>query len=920
MENNMKKIGAFLLACLQVTVCQQSAFAQQVVSGATATLNVTGSTNGVQMVNQAPPPPTNTETTLTCPNTFTTINSAGSTASVAVSTDSNGLGNVIFSGPYTVTGSMGASGLSLDIITANSGATPLTFNGDVFASEFDVLTGIAATINFNGSVDLTQGIKDQALEFKGNNATINFGPNVNGNISTFTAPGTGVGGAGILPGGTGIGTLNFNASLTLGVTTTYIMNTQIGLSPTNSVAAINGMSTLSGTSFYNVIFSEPIFVNTNGAIPPNGVNLNGPGTMTFNGSVSISTTSGVGNGNLNFGGNSGDLETANFGTDANLFGNVITSNPFNGNLNLLGGNTVSGSVGTLSNPIFSVGLNQSLPNQVSSSIIQGDAFAQQYNLEINVLHVVGSETFPTPIPGVPSLTVTVLNDTPTGHGLMTTGSTNFPAVTTTPPTTPLPVQVTAPNNVMVSGTPAPVSGNGVLTGNPFIIVNGAPGLNAGQAPNGFPITVTTLDPSTGIPQVRFGFVGSNPVGTGNITLAPFVNTCAASLPPGPGAGAAAALDAAFFGATGDMLVVQTALNALANAQGLAASCAAEASTAPIVNGDLVETSFSAINKFQDMWANNLMRARAANICYTPCDTGLFRNSCCCDNNNQDRRWNGEGVWLDTFGYFPNQKKRHDILGYDADQYGVMLAVQRPLCDNINVGVGGGYAHTKIRGKNDPAAGFSANGSKIETGDATLYVGYNPGCFYVDTFLSGAWNRYDNHRNIAFIGRTAHAKFDGQEYSALVSAGYDLNFGRCFTITPITSVEYTHLHLDGFTETGADALNLLQAAQRYDSLQTGLGAMLGYTINTCVGNLYLEVHAKWLYDCVKYRIRNFSAFAGNPSVVFSTKGNVVERNGAEAGVGATLFTSGNFTLDAQYEYTWRNKYSANEYTISAAYRF
>lgn len=646
--------------------------------------------------------------------------------------------------------------------------------------------------------------------------------------------------------------------------------------------------------------------------------------VTFNGTVNAATITFAGTGTMNFNGTTnaalsydGNNGIAQLGAGQTFTGDASPVTNFKGTLNLAASSNpaaptvFNGFVGTPPTVIFNppnppinvppvffgtIGVT----GGPGSALITLSVWNQTFNLDLNTLNIGNSLTFATS----PVINLTTQSDT--NHGMINVGAI-----------------VSFPNDGSNLTVNAHVPLNASFSGNPIAIVEGGAGGTG-------PIT----SPTTGIPVVvtsdlpRIKFTGENPVNMGGVNSGRVFITPSivpAPIPPGPGQCIASAFENAALGATGDLAAVQAILNALSIIDPtLKLVGAAEAQMAPIVNGDTVAMSFEAINQFQNLWSNNLVRARAVNICYNPsnlCD--LVRGDDCC-GFREELPWNGEGVWLDTFGYFPDQKKRHDILGYDADMYGVMLAVQRPLCNDVQVGIGGGYAHTKIRGKGDPAAGFAFNGNKINTGDATLYLGYSPGCWYVDTFLSGAWNRYEGFRHITFPGldHVANSKYNGQEYAALISTGY-LFSCNCFNITPIASLQYAHLHLDGYTETGdglGSSLNLRQKSQQYDTLQTGLGLMVGYSLDTCLGLLYLEAHSKWLYNCIDYRIRNLASLTSIPCTCCTTNGVTAGRSILETGIGATLFTCGNFGLNATYEFTYREDFTAHEATLSAVYRF
>jgi len=46
-----------------------------------------------------------------------------------------------------------------------------------------------------------------------------------------------------------------------------------------------------------------------------------------------------------------------------------------------------------------------------------------------------------------------------------------------------------------------------------------------------------------------------------------------------------------------------------------------------------------------------------------------------------------------------------------------------------------------------------------------------------------------------------------------------------TLTPFASLQYTHVSLDGYTETGAGDINLRVRSQSYDFAESGLGIQL-----------------------------------------------------------------------------------------------
>jgi outer membrane autotransporter protein len=97
-------------------------------------------------------------------------------------------------------------------------------------------------------------------------------------------------------------------------------------------------------------------------------------------------------------------------------------------------------------------------------------------------------------------------------------------------------------------------------------------------------------------------------------------------------------------------------------------------------------------------------------------------------------------------------------------------------------------------------------------------------------LGTGWTDFTNRRTIALFSRTATAKPQGQDYTASLSGGREFKQGA-WTYGPIASVDYTRSRIDGYTESGADFLNLSVDHSTQDSLQTTLGGMVSRQFKT-----------------------------------------------------------------------------------------
>ena len=83
---------------------------------------------------------------------------------------------------------------------------------------------------------------------------------------------------------------------------------------------------------------------------------------------------------------------------------------------------------------------------------------------------------------------------------------------------------------------------------------------------------------------------------------------------------------------------------------------------------------------------------------------------------------------------------------------------------------------------------------------------------------------------------------------MAGAGVGYAFSRGpLTVTPFGRLEYIHLDIDSYNETGAGGLNLTIRSQDIDSLQSALGAQISYAISTPVAVLVPQVRGEWRHE-------------------------------------------------------------------------
>ncbi len=212
-------------------------------------------------------------------------------------------------------------------------------------------------------------------------------------------------------------------------------------------------------------------------------------------------------------------------------------------------------------------------------------------------------------------------------------------------------------------------------------------------------------------------------------------------------------------------------------------------------------------------------------------------------------WLGEGnrgiktgIYLEPAVIFGGRSSTADQTGYDFTIAGFLAGVDYRVRDDVLVGLATGYSHTSAD-FHDSGGSLSAN-----TWPITLYAAYMPSPFYVYGSLGYSLSMLELDRDIRFgdIVRRATSSPDGHLFNAYTEAGYDLGLGPA-VLTPMASLSYARLWLDGFTENGADSLNLIVDSRDVDSLQSGVGARLALPLSFNNFALVPQIHATYHHE-------------------------------------------------------------------------
>lgn len=241
--------------------------------------------------------------------------------------------------------------------------------------------------------------------------------------------------------------------------------------------------------------------------------------------------------------------------------------------------------------------------------------------------------------------------------------------------------------------------------------------------------------------------------------------------------------------------------------------------------------------------------------------------------------------------------------FDFDTIGITGGVDYKVSDNVIMGLALGYASMD--------ADFDAFDDEVEVDgfSASFYSTYYIKDFYVDFIASGGSNDYETTRNVVMdvdndgnvdFGGTAKGDTDGTQFNVGLGVGYEYKVAGAI-LGPYAQVNYFNADIDGFTETGADPLNLEIGDQNIESLISVVGGQASYTIRTELVDLVPQARAEWWHEFENDSRSIQASFAADPDDVTKIiPTNDPDRDYFNVGVGLVGVFSEDATAFLEYQ--------------------
>jgi uncharacterized protein with beta-barrel porin domain len=256
-------------------------------------------------------------------------------------------------------------------------------------------------------------------------------------------------------------------------------------------------------------------------------------------------------------------------------------------------------------------------------------------------------------------------------------------------------------------------------------------------------------------------------------------------------------------------------------------------------------------------------------------------------------------------------------GYAFNTGGLTGGADYTLTDHVAAGASFGYlhGHASIYA---PASGTVNNNSARYGAYATTFDEN----WRADLYVGGAADFFTTNRGISFSGisRTATASPHGNEFNVHPYAIYDVKTNNWGTISPFAGLNYERLAVAGFTESGADTLDLTVGPQTAASLESSLGLKYSQKLTgdwyswTPYGSL------GWRHEFENQSRPIDAQLAAGGATQFSVNTGNYSRDGTLVGLGFTWIWNEQTTAKFDYTGDFRSHYQDSLFNASVRWKF
>jgi outer membrane autotransporter protein len=237
----------------------------------------------------------------------------------------------------------------------------------------------------------------------------------------------------------------------------------------------------------------------------------------------------------------------------------------------------------------------------------------------------------------------------------------------------------------------------------------------------------------------------------------------------------------------------------------------------------------------------------------------------------------KGFWIRGNGGYGNTDADGNAASSRLRSAGLSVGFDAEVKDGARIGVAATGGTSRLNTDNNESG-------KTRNSAFAVYGSYAAGPWNFSGSASLGWGKNHLDRNVVVGGlsRVASSDFDSNTLAAYGEASYALAMNG-WTLQPLAGLSLSRNKADGFTETGAGALNLQVAEQTINSSKAMLGAKASFE----AGRVRIEPRMIWAHEFGDLNTPMTAQFQGAATASpFQVSGAALKRDTLILGLGAS----------------------------------
>ena len=251
-----------------------------------------------------------------------------------------------------------------------------------------------------------------------------------------------------------------------------------------------------------------------------------------------------------------------------------------------------------------------------------------------------------------------------------------------------------------------------------------------------------------------------------------------------------------------------------------------------------------------------------------------------------------GWWMRGFGGVGSVDNTTNVLGMNYRSGGFAAGIDTDWNDTT-VGLALGYTKT----------GADTFGGNLDVDSYQLagYGGWERDALYLNGEVDFGYHRTGSERlvTVGALSGVATGDYNGYNVGTTLEAGKHFNISDATTVTPFIGLSYQHSNRDGFTETGAGALNLAVKSDSQDSLRTSIGVQVATTVTHNQTELTPYASVAYARENLDSTSTLQAGLSSVPNTTFQVDGTKLDRNRLQINAGFTGKISDSTSFNVGY---------------------